>query len=103
MRMAQKAAKKNFQTWMRKVRLKWTSHLPAMSLKIQKLKMTMSRTKMMKRWNHLMQMTNSTLEMPKMTLPAKPKRSHSQTKKKLPLMVHVKPATTTRKKLIEMK
>jgi len=48
-RMAQKAAKKNFQTWMRKVRLKWTSHLPAMSLKIQKLKMTMSRTKMMKR------------------------------------------------------
>jgi len=102
-RMARKVAKKNFQTWMKKVRLKWTSHLLVMFLKIQKPKMTtMSRTKMMKRWKRLMSMTNWTPELPKMTLQAKPKRSHSPQRNLLLRTVSVKPAKKTRKKLIEM-
>jgi len=52
---------------------------------------------------HLMPMKNSTLELSKMTLLANSKRNHNPERKLLPWMVRVKLATTTRKKLIEMK
>ena len=87
---------------MRKVKSKWTSHLPAMSLKIQKLKTTMSRRKMTKRLKHLTPTAKSTLETQKMPRLATPKRSHCPERNLPQRTQRVITATTTRKKLIEM-